>query len=137
MKRTTLIYLTIALIIGSCTQEKKYPIEGTWNLVYSSRHDNMTQIKTWSHEYYTFVGCTDTMGATNNFSLDNFGAGTYKLDGNRCEQTTIFHNNKSRIGTKRRVLIELVNDTIIQKDPVDEKWELPQIYNIEKYVRLK
>lgn len=105
-------------------------------MVYSSQPGTITQIKTWSKEYYTFVGFreykTDAV-----YNADRFGAGTYTIDGNRCVQTTIYHVDKTRVGTKRRILIEFRNDTLIQKDPADENWELPQSYTTEKYVRLK
>ncbi len=58
-------------------------------------------------------------------SQDKFGAGTYTLNGNRCEQTTLYHNNKSKIGTKIKVLTEIRNDTLIQIYPADENWKLP------------
>ena len=34
MKRVIFLSLIILLIIGSCIQEKKSPIEGAWKLVY-------------------------------------------------------------------------------------------------------
>jgi hypothetical protein len=33
--------------------------------------------------------------------------------------------------------MEIDNDTLIQKWPVDENWNLGDKYNIEKYIRLK
>jgi hypothetical protein len=35
------------------------------------------------------------------------------------------------------MLMELKNDTLIQKWPVDENWNLQENYKIEKYVRIK
>jgi len=136
MKKVFFVSMIAALIIGSCTQEKKSPIEGTWMMVYSSMGGNV-RIKTWSKEYYTFVGYSEQIRDSLIIRNDKFGAGTYTLNGNRCEQTTLYHNNTSKIGTKIKVLTEIRNDTLIQIYPADENWKLPRFYDTEKYVRLK
>ena len=40
-------------------------------------------------------------------------------------------------GTTTRMLLEIRNDTLIQKYPVDENWMLPEEYNLEKWIRLE
>jgi hypothetical protein len=142
MKRTVFLSLIIALITGSCTQEKKSPIEGNWQLVYAKfTSTDKTfpaevkggQIKTWANGYFTFVGHfeVDTIIA------DNYGAGTYKFEGNRCEAMRLYHSSKSMVGKTGRWLIEIKNDTLIQKQPADENWNLPEKFGTEIYVRLK
>lgn len=141
MKKFILLSLVLALMTGSCTREKKSPIEGAWKLVYSKNAYGITfpidiqggQIKTWSNGYYTFVG----QYIQDSVPRDKFGAGTYKIDGNRCETTRLYHNIKSNVGKTSRMLIEIRNDTLFQKDPADENWELPQNFGTEIYVRLK
>ena len=141
MIKTIFLSLIITMIIGSCNTEKKSPIEGSWKLVYSKNASGLTfpadiqggQIKTWSNGYYTFVGesVQDTL------KHDKYGAGTYKLDGDRCEITRLYHYNPAMIGKNGRWLIEIRNDTLIQKSEPNENWELPETFSTEMYVRLK
>jgi len=142
MKRTIFLSLIISLIIGGCVQEKRTPIEGAWQMVYASylsRTETFPaqikggQIKTWNDGHYTFVGHfeLDTM------AMDNYGAGTYKLEGGGFETKRIYARTKDRIGTSERFLWEIRNDTLIQRQPADENWKLPEKFTTEKYIRLK
>jgi hypothetical protein len=142
MKKTIFLSLIIVMIIGSCTQEKKSPIEGTWQLVYYKPASidktfpaeiKGGQIKTWSNGYFTFVGHFEV----DTIITDNYGAGTYKFEGNRCEVVRLYHSNKSLVGQTNRWLIEIRNDTLIQKQPADENWNLPEKFGTEIYVRVK
>lgn len=142
MKKAIFLSLIIAMIIGSCTQGKKSPIEGTWKLVYykpASTDKTFPanfkggQIKTWSNGYFTFVGHYEL----DTLIVDNYGAGTYKFEGNRCEVMRLYHSNKSLVGTTNRWLIEIRNDTLIQKQPADENWNLVEKFGTEIYVRVK
>jgi hypothetical protein len=65
MKRVIFLSLVIALIIGSCTQEKKSPIVGAWQLVYAKNRSmeetfpaqvSGEEIKTFTKGHFTFVG---------------------------------------------------------------------------------
>jgi len=71
--------------------------------------------------------------------MHNYGWGTYKLsDGTHYEESIIKHNSFPEIeGTTIKMLIEIKNDTLIQRWPVDENWNLQKKYMIEKYIRLK
>ena len=144
MKRTTFSSLIIALIIGSCTQEKKSPIEGGWKLVYAkwasmdeSFPDRITgiDVKMWTKDCFVFAGKLqlDTL------KVDSYGWGKYKnIEGNKYEEEVIYHHTgESLIGTRIKMLIEVRNDTLIQKWATDENWNLREKYNIEKYVRLE
>jgi hypothetical protein len=44
-----------------------------------------SQIKTWSKEYFTYVG----HGQQDTIMYDFYGGGTYKLDGNKYEEHSI------------------------------------------------
>jgi len=142
MKRAIFLSLIIALIIGGCSQEKKSPIEGAWQMVYASWSTRDVtfpaqvkggQIKTWNDGYYTFVGHMEL----DTLVMDNYGAGTYKLDGGGFQTKRIYARTKSNIGTSERFLWEIRNDTLIQRQPADENWKLPEKFTTEKYVRLK
>ena len=142
MKKIILLSLIISLIIGSCAQEKKSPIEGAWKLVYgkwaSSDQTFPAQvqgssIKFWSKENFAFDGQfkMDTM------VMDNYGWGTYTLDGNKYIEQVILHADKPSIGKAVRLILEIRNDTLIQSYPADENWKLPEKYSTEKFIRLK
>jgi hypothetical protein len=143
MKRTIYLGLIISLIIGSCAQEKKSSIEGAWKLVYAkwTAFDQTfpaqvqgSSIKFWSKENYAFDGQfkIDSM-----VIMDNYGWGTYKLDGNKYTEQVILHADKPSIGKAVRLILEIKNDTLIQSYPADENWKLPEKYSTEKFIRLK
>jgi len=146
MKKILFLGLIISLIIISCIQQEvKSPIEGVWQQVgFSSvSGDTVTnyklpspelgsQIKTWSKNYFTFIG-TMKIDTTD---IDLYGSGTYTLNGDKYEENIIYHNDKTLIKTKYKALLEIRNDTLIQKGVLLDDWTLPRQYGIEKYVRL-
>ncbi len=135
--------LIIPFIIGSCTQEKVSPTEGTWELIYVKMGDleypgNVTgsQIKMWTKDCFAFTGKfqIDTV------SLDNYGWGKYRfVEGNHYEEDVLYFmpNAYSMEGSTIKMLMEVRNDTLIQKWPTDENWKLNEAHNIEKYIRVK
>ncbi|MCJ7447977.1 MAG: hypothetical protein MUO72_09800 [Bacteroidales bacterium] len=145
MKKIIFFSLIVLFMIGSCVQEKKSPIEGAWKLIYGNWYfsdtmnyqfpGNLTidQIKMLSKEYVIWVGQykMDTV------ITDNYGVGTYRLDGNKFEENIFYRTNYTPDAAKVKVLLEVRNDTLIQKWPADENWNLPEKYSTEKYVRLK
>jgi hypothetical protein len=142
MKKSIYLGLIITLITGSCAQEKKSPIEGTWKLAYGKwtmyRQTFPDQIKgvslrIYSNGYYVFSGHLE--GDT--ISGSPSGAGSYTLNGDKFEELILSRSGKSRIGTKIKFLLEVRNDTLIQRWPVDENWKLAEEYNIEKYIRVE
>jgi len=147
MKKVIFLSLIMALIIGGCAKEKKSPIEGIWKLIYGMWYkwnpgDTMTyqfpgniaiyHIKIFSKENVTFVGYYNLDTLTH----DNYGCGTYTLKGDRYEENLLYAG-KSIFNKKVRMLMEVRNDTLIQKWPADENWKLAEKYSIEKYIRLK
>lgn len=143
MKKLIFSGLIILLTMGVYAQEKKSPLEGTWKCVSmgtlkmpGGRGPSMTNgsIKTFSKEYFTFVGhvTTDTV------SVDVYGAGTYTMNGNKYEEDIIYHNDKSLIGTKYKAIDEIVGDTLYHKtNEMADSWDLGKNYYTEKYVRLR
>ena len=142
MKKVIFLSLAISLIIGSCAQEEKSPTEGTWRMVYHSNGETTypgqitgSGIKMWTKDCFAFVGKfqIDTV------ILDNFGWGKYKfIEGNKYEENVILHNTAPSFeGQTIKMLMEVRNDTLIQRWSVDENWNLPEDHLIEKYVRVK
>ena len=148
MKKSLVLGVIIMLIIGSCAQEEKPPVtveksplEGAWKLVYGyARSYDLSfpdqveggQIKFWSKDHFAFAGLYDL----DTLVMNSLGGGTYTLDGDRCEEHIKYHCSEASIGRTYRILIEIRNDTLIQKWPADENWMLPEQYSIEKYIRL-
>jgi hypothetical protein len=142
MKRTIFLSLVISVIIGSCTQEKKSPIEGAWQLVYAQwQPENMlfpsqvkgSDIKIWSNDYFAAVGKITMDTVITNLYV----GGKYTLEGNRYEEDILYHTFESLNGQKVKLLLEIRNDTLIQQWPANEDWKLEEVYSTEKYVRLK
>jgi hypothetical protein len=139
-----LFLVTLILILGFTTSPK--PIEGAWNLVYAQTIDGGKQVwrfpgnstgsdlKMWTGNHFTFVGRFKTDTTYN----DNYGGGTYTLEGTHYLETILYHTITSAVGTKIKMLIEIKGDSLIQTYPVDDNWKVDKNkYNIEKYVRLK
>ena len=147
MKKIIFLGLIISSSIISCVkQEVKSPIEGAWKLVglyspqfTSTSYNDMTkngQIKTWSKEYFTWVGHSEL----DTVVWDGYGAGTYALNGNQYEETILYLHDKALINKKFKALLELRNDTLFQKynnDPIGDSFELRDGYTTEVYVKLK
>jgi hypothetical protein len=146
MKKTILFGLIITLIIGSCGQEKKSPIEGAWKVVtwQNMNGDTLkwklgvdyigTEMKIWSEKHFAFAGRYkhDTT------FVDNCGGGSYKLDGTHYEESFLYFPVQSSVGTTARLLLEIKNDTLIQTWPVDENWKVIKTnYNIQKLIRFE
>jgi hypothetical protein len=147
MKKAIYLSLVIILISGSCTQEKESPIEGAWQLIGTQSVENGKtettypgvlvgkEFKTWSGRNFMFVGrWTEDSTIT-----DNYGFGTYTLDGDKYAETILYHFNKPYEGQTIKMKLELRNDTIFQiyhrldtAGNPDEK-----VYSVEKYIRLK
>jgi hypothetical protein len=142
MKKVIFLGLIITLIIGSCTQEKKSPIEGTWKLVSAKTANGAifpidyqgSQIKMFTKGYFAYFG---HFGTGDSLTVVNHsGGGPYKFEGNRCEVIREYYYTESLVGTTGRWLIEIRNDTLIQKQPADENWNLGEKFGTEIYVRV-
>jgi len=146
MKKVIYLSLIIVLIIGSCTQEKKSPIIGAWQVISWQRiaDDTLmwklgvdytgTEMKIWSGNYFNFVGRYVRNRDTT--IIDNYGGGTYKLDGIHCEESYLYFGERSLVGTSQRLLMEIKNDTLIQTWPCNENWQIDKSnYNIQKLTR--
>ena len=146
MKKIIFPGLIILLITGSCTQEKKSPIEGAWQLVheYQKSGDKIvgefpvditgSEMKVWTEHNFIFVG----QFRQDTIITDNYGGGTYSLDDDNYEETIQFHSYPGFLGKTMKILIEINGDTITQTFPVDATGQVNKSeYYIEKWVRLK
>ena len=144
MKRILFLGLIAFWAISGYSQQKKSPLEGTWKMVIGDPKIDVDtsfqtmmkagQIKTFSKEYFTFVGHYER---NDTVFYKGYGAGTYKLDGDRYEEHILYHNDSTLIGTKYRCLLEIRNDTLFQKCSTDNNWKLQKDFGTEKYIRLK
>ncbi len=147
MKKTFYLCLVIILITGNCTKEKKSPIEGAWQLVVTQSVANGkiatsfpgvlvgSEYKTWSEKSFMFVG----RWTENSIITDNYGFGTYTLNGNNYEETILYHFNRPYEGQTIKMKLDLKNDTIFQiYHRLDSTGKLDEkVYSVEKYIRLK
>jgi hypothetical protein len=158
MRKVVFISLVIVILVEGCAQEKKSPVEGIWKLIYGYWYHNDTltyefpgdmdiyHIKIFSGKNFTFVGHlrlltllqsgSAVMFSKDTLTHDNYGGGTFSLKGDRYEENVQF-TGKAIVGRKVKMILEVKNDTLIQKWPADEKWKLAEKYSMEKYVRLK
>jgi hypothetical protein len=145
MKKVIFLSLVIALLISSCTQkEVKSSYEGAWKVVswIAMEGDSLT----WRFPG-DYSGNEISINAKNHFLwagrykkdttfVDNWGGGTYTRDGNRLEHTFLYCVDKSMVGTKRRLLWELKNDTASYTWPCDENWQVNKDkYYVQKLVK--
>jgi predicted metal-dependent RNase len=93
-----------------------------------------SQVKMWSDNYWMFVG-QYTQDTVKN---DNFGGGSYSLEGVVYKETIVYHVSPDYVGKTLRMRIVVQNDTLVQVWPADEKGEINKSnYRSEKYVRVK
>jgi len=148
------MFLIVALfLLVGCTTKEKESIEGVWQMVSAKWIDDSGfltndttvylfprdiqggQIKAWLDGYVIMAGTVKIQDLDNTAS---YVAATYTLDGNKYSETIIYHDWTASPGTVVKMILEINNDTLIQKFPVDETWKLNEKgYMWEKYVRMK
>jgi hypothetical protein len=138
MKKIVFLSLFVILIIGSCTQQQvaKSPLDGAWDVISVRQMHGDTvsdyvgsTLKIWSGNYYNFVGRWSLNGDT----MNSFGWGTFKLEGDRYEENLVFPAPNTF-----KMLLEIKNDTITQTWPVDDNGVIDKSnYYVEKFVRMK
>jgi hypothetical protein len=162
MKKLILnLIIALFLFIG-CTTEKNDGIEGVWKMIYAEwvLDDSTTfyvpqeieggQIKAWLNGYVVLAGeCKfDSVSkaklklytndsSSYDSSSGSYEAATYSLNGNKYEETFIYHDWTAPEGMTMYGILEINNDTLIQKFPADENWNLVEKYHTEIYVRLE
>ena len=147
MKSQLFFYFGVLIAFNCCQQESNFP-QGAWqmvqaNWVYGDSIVNVypavargKDIKIWSKNHYAYVGTFKFDTATSNF--DHFGAGTYKLEGNRYEENLQFDYKKNAVGNTVKMLLELKNDTLYQSFPVTDNGEIDKDFHyVIKYMKLE
>jgi hypothetical protein len=145
--RIILPCLMILFILVYCTEQKKSPMEGAWQVVSWQQFSGDSvlwtfpgtftggEMKVWSKNHFAFAGRykKDTT------FIDNCGGGTYKLEGTHYEESILyFLHNQPAVGTTIKMLLEVKNDTLIVTWPVDEKWQVVKgKYSVQKSTRLE
>ncbi len=141
MKNLFLLTAIALLLIVGCArqQEARSPLEGVWQVAGFQAYaaDTLswelgvnvtgTEMKIWSGNYFVFVGKYTVGDSTRN----NYGGGSYVLDGNKYQENLIYPDSHTV-----KLLLEIKNDTIIQKWPCDDNWQLNKSnYFIQKLTR--
>jgi len=147
MKNSIYLSLVIIMVFVSCTPKKATSIDGAWQLIQTQNVANGktettypgvlvgSEYKTWAGKNFMFVG----RWTENSTITDNYGFGTYSLEGNDYSETILYHFNKPYEGKTIRMKLEFKNDTIFQiyhrLDTLGNPDE--KVYSVEKYVRSK
>ena len=153
MKKLTLFLIVTLFLFVGCTTKKNESIEGVWQMVSAKWIDDSGfitadttvylfpgniqggQIKAWVDGYVILAGTIKIEDFDNTASYET---ATYTLDGNKYVETIIYHDRTASPGTVINMILEIKNDTLIQKFPADENFNLKEgAYMWEKYVRLK
>ncbi|WP_340114753.1 YybH family protein [Maribellus mangrovi] len=128
------------------TSVPESPIKGAWNLVeiknindgavtnsFPNGNVQMQQVKIWTDGHFSFTGTY----AMNNETSNNYGEGTYSLNGNIYTENIDYHVSEPLIGTSIKMHIEVKGNTLTQIYPVDDSGNYDENnYSIEKYVKL-
>lgn len=140
-----ILLLALFLLIPGCAQQKSSPIEGAWKLVYATYTQDDTlrgefpgnlagsDMKMWTKGHFMFVGRykQDTT------STDNYGGGTYTLEGDQYQENIQYHSHAAYVGQSARMVMEIRNDTLIQTWPLRANGQIDKSnFRQEKYVRL-
>ena len=121
MKRSIFLCLIIALIIGSCAQEKKSPIEGAWRLVYGNYTTPDTvmnyplssnNMKIIDDKYFSTIW-QDTVMDKSNWWSAGFNGGTYTFVNGVYTENLMYFSIPSNIGGKASFNAEIRNDTLV------------------------
>lgn len=145
MKKLIICLSVISLMIAGCSAGKTSPLEGAWELAYEYEiaGDNVTTIfpgvytgsemKMWSESHFCFIGLFEQ----DTVRTDNYGGGTYTLEGTRYEETVEYHSAPEYLGRVVRLYLEIKGDTLVQVWPVDDDGRpVPGTHFMEKWVRL-
>ncbi len=141
MKKLICFACTLLLILAACKNtEKKNSLAGSYLTVsykYYS-HDTLkwsfpemetgSEMKIWSDKNFVFSGTYRKDTTTR----DNYGGGTYTLDGDHYTENIQLHSDKSYIGTSIKMLIKINGDTLTQTWPVDENWNISKESHLEQ-----
>lgn len=143
MKKLFILLFVATAFMTGCNQKKS--MNGAWKVVDFENisgdkvklklNENVigNEMKIWSNNHFMYVG-RYKMDTT---SFDNYGSGSYTLDGNHYVENLTDTGVGKREASQVRLLLEIKNDTIIQTWPADENWNINKSdYYVQKLVRV-
>lgn len=146
MKAVIFCCLMALLCHKAEAQIKKSDLQGAWKLVgfheiVKGKADNafpgyavINLNKIWYGNHVMFVGNYKSKKHND----DDYGLGTWKLDGNKYEEIFPVFSYKDSQGKTVRLKIEMKGDTLIETFPVSEKLEFVEDTLYEsKYIKIK
>jgi hypothetical protein len=144
MKKTIFLILTVAFIVGGCTQEKKSPIEGAWKLISGKSVTpdtvmnypvsiNGNHIKIIGKKYFTTIWQDTTIKS--DWWSDGFNGGTYTFVDGIYTEDEMYFITPGNIGSKPAFKAEIKNDTLVLTYIF--KKAADGYSNIEKWKRLE
>jgi hypothetical protein len=145
MKKIIFLGLIVSLTIGIYAQGSQFP-QGAWRGI-SCKHYLGGSVAFDFPGVYTGgsvkIWAVKNVNDIGRFKHDTtvinlYFGGTYKLEGDRYEETVLYHWIPDVVGKTTKMLLQLRNDTLIQTYPVDDKGEIDiNNYEILKFVRIK
>jgi len=145
MRQLFLCLLLSIFSVGAYSQKKDLNLQGTWKLVvvqeiedgknvtYFPGREKIEQINVWSGNQIFFVGQTTTSKTTR----EDYGIGTFKINGNNLEETLSVSSYKEAINKKLRFRVEMKRDTLVQIFFLDENFKpCEETQHIEKYLKI-
>ncbi len=141
MKNRMAILFVQILILAGCQSPRERLVEGTWRFVSgtskvsdttSSEYDQAqySGLKMIHDNHFVFVG-RFTSGAD---TVDNYGGGTYTLDGDTYTESVRYHSAKALVEMTVPFEVHVHNDTLVQTGPLNtgafknSKWKLREVY---------
>jgi hypothetical protein len=146
MRQLIFCLLLSIFSIGAYSQKQDLNLQGAWKLVvvqeiengkivtYFPGREKTEQINVWAGNQIFFVGQTKTSKTTK----EDYGIGTFKLNGNNLEETLSGSSYKEAINKKLRFRVEMKGDTLVQTFFLNENFEpYEETQHIEKYLKIK
>jgi hypothetical protein len=132
MKAVSFCCLMALLCLNATSQIKKSDFQGAWKLIVAQEIDNgiirnafssqatFSETKIWSGNHVMFVSHYKGKKEEN----DDYGSGTWKLNGNNYEESYTISSYKESLENKTvRIKLALKGDTLVQTFFLNEKFE--------------
>ncbi len=145
MKPNTFLCLFIVLLIGSCTQEKKSPIVGAWQLIsgrtvtqdtviIAPASVNGNHMKIIGEKYFSTIW-QDTSINKSDLWYAGFNGGTYTFENEVYTESSEYFSILSSIGNTYSAKVEFKGDTmVLTYIPKDAN---SQVSSVDEWKRLE
>ena len=146
MKKVILLILIAAVTTLGYAQKVEVNPQGAWevvqilveqdgntNIVFPTAAFQGSQHKMWTKDKWMWT--SNYVDETSTY--DNYGGGTYTLEGNKYVEYIDFTTHEEYVGKTVKMKMDLVNDTLIHSyHPIDSLGNVMEnLMYIEKYVR--